>query len=262
MKQIKKGLAVVAVLLVALSAFAAEKIMKGEGRYTSRDLANLPAFHAIDVRGDAQVSFVQQKDQAVTVSGLTNLVALANVHVENGVLVVEYKEPIHVKGQYHLYVSVLAPEIKHITVTDMADVKVRGAFNGTELTIKAHEKGEVSMDGVQLEKLTVHADKHASVEVENLTANHVHAAAYDKADIELSGTSTKTRLENHGAGKVDAEDLHSMHVEAVMAGNGKISTYPENNFHANVIGNGKIEYKGTPADVKKEGKLKNIKWDD
>ena len=262
MKQLKKGLVVLALLSIAFAAFAAEKAMKGEGKYTSKDLVDLPAFHAIDVRGDAQVSLVQRSEPSVTVSGLANLVALANVHVKDGVLIVEYKEPIHVKGQYHLYVSVIAPEIKHITVTDMGDVKVRGMFKGTELHIKAHEKGEVSMDGVQLEKLNIHADKHADVEVEDLHANHVHAAIYDKAELELSGKATKTRLENHGAGELNAEDLHSTHVEAVMAGSGKISAYPDKMFHANVIGTGKISYKGSPAEMKREGKLKHIQWKD
>ena len=96
----KKKLLLLGVLCLGLTtAFAGSGRMHSEGRYASKTMDNLPAFHAVEVWGDADVEIVQRDPQKVIVSGTSNLTALAKVHVQEGVLKIEYASPALFQAQ-------------------------------------------------------------------------------------------------------------------------------------------------------------------
>ena len=97
MKKIKAVFLTFAVLCIGWAATAHATTVRGEGHYVEKTLSQLAPFHAIEVRGNAQVDVWQQPTQQVSVSGKQNLVALADIRVENNTLIVDFKQPVHIK---------------------------------------------------------------------------------------------------------------------------------------------------------------------
>ena len=86
----------------------------------------------------------------------------------------------------------------------------------------------------------------------------MRAAASDRADIDLSGKAREAFVENNGSGEIDADDLRADTVHAYVNGSGDVKVYASNLLHAVANGRGKIEYKGNPMTLNREGSAKKI----
>lgn len=235
--------------------------VRGEGRYVSQKLEKLPAFDAVDVRGDADVDFMQQSAVSVTISGRENLVELADVRVEDGVLVVGFTRPVHVRGEHHLRVAVGAPKLRSVSTSQGGDFEVHGMLKTADLTVTATQDSEISADFVQADSVTATASGRAEIDLGRLETARVRATASDRAEIDLSGKTGEAFVENNGSGEIDADDLRADTVHAYVNGSGDVKVYALNVLHAVANGRGKIEYKGNPVTVNREGNFKKIMRD-
>lgn len=246
-------------LLVAAPAFAERmQTVWGEGRYVSRSIQPLPAFHAVEVRGDAEVDFMQHPNISVTVSGRENLVSFSDVRVENGVLIVGFTRPIHIRGEQHLRVAVSAPDLQAVSVSQGGEFEVRGALQTESLKLVASQDSEISMDFVQAYAVEAAASGRAEIEINRLSAQRVNASISDRADMDLAGSAEEVSLINDGRGEIDADDLRAATAHAVNNDSGSIKVYASDALFAQANGRGRIEYKGYPASVKREGNAKKI----
>ena len=82
MKKLAVFLSFVALGMVLATVVQAETV-RGEGRYVEQTLEKLPPFHAIDVRGAAQVDGWQKDMQGVMVNGKSNLVELGQWNLDH-----------------------------------------------------------------------------------------------------------------------------------------------------------------------------------
>ena len=251
-------------LALALAVPAAAQKMKtisGQGRYTSRTLAEMPAFTKVEVRGDAEVDFMQQPNVAVNVSGPENLVHLADVRVENGVLIIGYTQPVRVRGERNLKVAVSAPELEKVSVQQGGEFEVRGSLHTNKLMLMAEQDSEISADHIQASSVLAQASGRAEIDLNRVQADRVEATAEGRADVDLSGDVQEAVLTNNGAGEVDAEDLRAVTVHATVNASGSVKAFPSEVFYAEANGRGRIEYKGYPSTVKRTGNLKKIRRD-
>lgn len=241
-------LAVLGVLgiLCAQNVPAAETV-RAEGRYTSTTLTDLPAFHKIEVNGDAKVTLRQLPMQTVTVSGRANLVALANVRVENDTLKIEYKRPIHVRGKDTLHVSVFMPQITALTARQEGIIHVYGVLNTSELTLTATDKGNIDIDGLTANTLRVQAMKNAEIDVEKLNTQLLDAAQFDKAEIDFSGYAEQAKLVNNGSKDIEADNLRINHAHVTVNGHGNVEVFAVKTLQASVHAHGEVKYHGAPV---------------
>ena len=255
----KVTLLLLAVLLMAVPSFAEKmQTVVGQGRYVSHTLSKLPAFNAVEVRGDAEVDFMQHANASVTVSGRENLVDLSDVRVENGVLVVGFKRPVHIRGEHHLRVAVSAPELNTVSVSQGGEFDVRGSLKTSSLSLSAVQDSEISMDYVQADAVTLSAAGRSEVELNRVQAGRINASAADRADVDLSGQVEEVTLVNDGSGEIDADDLRAVQAHATTNASGKIKVYATDALYAQANARGKIEYKGYPSTVRREGNAKKI----
>lgn len=231
------------------------------GGDTSRRVENLGAFKALEVRGDAEVDFMQQAEASVTVSGRENLVNATQVRLENHTLVISFTEPMWGKDKDKLRIVVTAPEISVLTVRQNAEIEVRGALHAHRLALAAGQKGEISIDNVEVDDLFVTASDRAEVEVNHLAAMSVQAVASHKAEIELAGLAKDVSLENNGSGTIDAGELRAVSAKAVVNGSGKVKVFATDTLDAVAMGRGKIEYKGVPSRINPVGNTRKIVQD-
>ncbi len=255
----KISLLFLAALLVAAPAFA-EKLQSvtGRGRYVSRDVHNLPAFYAVEVRGDIEVDFMQDKNASVTVSGRENLVELSQVQVKDGVLVVAFKRPVRVRGEYELRVAVRAPELTAVTASQSGEFDLRGSLDTPQLELTTDQDSDISMDYVNADTITATAYDRSDIELGRVHAQQIHATAEGRSDVDLSGAAEEAVLVNNGSGEIDADDLRAVTVRATANASGKIKVNASDALYAEANGRGRIEYRGYPSTLRKEGNAKKV----
>ena len=246
MKKLAVFLSFVALGMVLATAAQAETV-RGEGRYMEQTLTHLTPFHAIDVRGDAQVEVWQKDKQGVMVNGKSNLIELADIRVEDKTLIIDFKRPVHIKGSHALHVTVMAPELHAISVHNNGRVRLRGGMETTQLSLMAAGKGYLTGDSIKADTLRVQAMNHAEIDLERLHAKDLEAASFDKAEIELSGHAQMARLTNNGHSDMDAADLRVNHAQVVVNAKGDVEVFASHSLKAHANGHGKIKYHGQPT---------------
>ncbi len=229
--------------------------------YTSRAVENLGPFTALDVRGDAKVDFMQRADASVTVSGRENLVNSTQVRVEKNTLVVSFMEPMFGKDKDKLRITVTAPQINAVIVSQNADVEVRGALQADKLALAATQNGEIAVDNLTAGALFITASDKAEVDVNHVIADSVRATASNRAEIELAGAAKEASLENNGSGDIDAGGLRTATVKVTVNGSGDVDVFATDTLDAAAMGRGKIEYKGVPARINPAGNTRKIVQD-
>jgi len=256
MKKLTVFLAFVALGMVSAAVAQAETV-RGEGRYMEQTLTHLTPFHAIDVRGDAQVDVWQKDNQGVMLSGKSNLVALAELRVEDKTLIIDFKRPIHVKGAHALHVTVMVPELHAISAHNNSRVRIRGGLETTHMSLMAADKAEIMGDSIKADNLRVQVMNHADIDLERLQTKELEAATFDKAELELSGHAEMARLTNNGHSDIDAADLRVNHAQATVNAKGNVEVFATHSLKAQASGSGKIEYHGQPT-LTRGGNMKKI----
>ncbi len=256
MKKLVVFLTFVALGMILAKAAQAETI-RGEGRHMEQTLAGLPAFNAIDVRGNVQVDVWHRADPSVMLSGKQNLVALADVKVENKTLIIDFKRPVHVKGSHALHITVTVPERTAISAHNEGRVRIRGTFETPSLTLAATDRAYITGDSLKADTLRVQAMNYAEIDLERLFAKDLEAASFDKAEIELSGHAEMGRLTNNGHSDLDASDLRIDHAQAAVNAKGDVEVFATHSLKAHANGSGKIEYHGQPT-LTRGGNMKKI----
>lgn len=256
MKKIVVFLAFVAIGMLLAATVQAETI-RGEGRYISNTLTHLTPFTKVDVRGEAQVDIWQRDHQEVSVSGKTNLVALADIRVENDTLVIDFKRPVHIKGSHALHVSVGVPGLEAVAVRGNGRVRIRGTFETPQLALSAADKSYLTGDGLKANLLRVQVNQHAEVDVERMQVKQLEAAAFNKAEVELSGFAEAAQLINNSSEDMDADGLRVLEGHVQVNGAGDVEVFAVNNLKAEALGRGEILYHGSPV-LMRSGNLKLI----
>ena len=258
MKKIITLLAFATLGILSTRLALATETIRGEGRYASMSLADLPPFHAIQADGDVQVEIRQLSNPAVTLSGRANLVDLADVRVENNTLVIRYKRPIQVRGKETLHVSVFMPQVTALAAHQNSEINVYGAINTAQLTLTATDRAELNMDSVSADTIRAQASGQAEIDVERLQTNLLEATAADKATVDLSGYAENATLVNKSTKDIEADNLRINQAQVTVHGAGNVEVFAVKTLKASAHGSGEIKYHGAPV-LTREGNFKKIK---
>lgn len=242
-----------AVLAVGVHA----QTVRGEGKYMSNTLTHLPPFTSIDVRGDAQVDIWQRNDTSVSVSGKVNLVALADIRVEDETLIIDFKQPVHIKGKHALHVAVGMRQLESVSVRGKGRVRIREAFETPQMTISAGDEAYVTSDRLKADLVRVQATHKSEIDLERMQAKTLEASLFDKAEMEFSGSAEQAQLVNNGSKEIDAADLRVQQAHVQINGSGDVEVFAMETLKAEALGRGKIVYHGHPV-LTRGGNMKRI----
>jgi len=231
--------------------------VRGEGKYMSNTLTHLTPFTSVDVRGDIQVDLRQQGDTSVSVSGKVNLMALSDIRVEEDTLIIDFKRPVHVKGEHALRVEIGMPYLESMTVRGKGRVRMRGAFETSQITISAGDKAYITGDELKTNTLRIQATNKAEVDLERIQVKELEAALFGKAELELSGSAEQAQLINNSSKDIDAADFRIQQAHVQVNDTGDVETFVMETLKAEALGRGKIIYHGRPV-LTRSGNVKKI----
>lgn len=247
-----------AALGVILAVGVQAQTVRGEGKYMSNRLTHLPSFTSIDVRGDIQVDLWQSNDNSVTVSGKVNLVSLLDIRVEDETLVIDFKQPVHIKGKHAVHITVGMPGLESLAVRGKGRVRILKAFDTPQVTISAGDEAYVTGDWFKADLLRAQATHKAEIDLEHLQVKKLEAALFDKAKMDFSGSAEQAQLVSNGSKEIDAADLRIQQAHVQVNGSGDVEVFAMETLKAEALGRGDIIYHGRSV-LTRSGNVKHIR---
>ena len=230
-------------------------------KYITRELKNMSDFSAIKVLGSPDVEYTQStgKQVKVTLYGSDNLLDLLEVTTQNGVLQVNIKKGVNIRGgERRLKVIASSPALKQVDILGSSDVTLKGNVKGTDLNLAIAGSGDIKADKLNYTNITATVNGSGDIDLKNITATNVNVNVAGSGDVNVIGSAQKAVLKVAGSGDIEAQKLVAAHVIADVAGSGDIDCYASKQLDAKLAGSGEITYKGKPAVVNKKGKKKQI----
>jgi hypothetical protein len=145
-------------------------------------------------------------------------------HVSNGVLSIDFSRNVY--DLDHMKIVVTAPEWDQFEVSGSGDIEVLDAIEGDLLKMEVSGSGGID----------------------------VHAAAFNKADLkvsgsgdlDLAGTANELQCKVSGSGNVDCFEFPVNIAHVTVSGSGNARVHVLEQLDAEVSGSGDIIYKGSP----------------
>jgi hypothetical protein len=200
-----KTLGMLLTVAVALTACSKESI-RGSGR-TVTETRNVASFTEVKLEGSASINVEQGTQQKVEVSGYENLLPIYETIVQNGTLVLKFKNDYYNVRNSNISVNIIIPALSKIVINGSGEYKIKD-FNGSNLTAEINGSGEI------------------------YTTNCV----YDNTVIRLNGS-----------GYVRAAQVQTKEADLEINGSGKIDINCSKNLKATIHGSGQVNYWGSPS---------------
>lgn len=248
MKRTKFILCALIGLFVGTSSLWAVDHVKGNGNLTSKKIS-IEDFNAIRFDGVIDFNYVQSEAPAtIEVTVDQNLHDYVNIEIKDRVLQIGFKGA-KVDHFTKFIVKTNSKWLNEVKVSGNGNFMLNSEYAGDEMTIKANANSLVQLKNkVTVGKLNLDVSGSA-----NMVANNIEVDKLE-CDIDGSGSITlkKGTAKEGDFGIVSSGDLHALgieipRIECSVTGNGLAELRPTKNLKANIIGKGKIRYKGPTA---------------
>ena len=191
----------------------------------SRPVSN---FTSIDMRALGKVTVTQGDSESLTIKGSDNIVPLITTTVQNGVLVIEMVENIHIT-------SINSDNLLTITIVvkDLSAITVSGA-------------SLVEMDSLSTSKLAITMSGAGQASLNHLTAKSLNVTVSGLGNVEIAGEVPQATFSIPGAGNIDAHDLEIQTANITVAGLGNATMWVTGQLTGEISGGGSVAYYGNP----------------
>lgn len=190
---------------------------------------NLPAFHALDVGGDARVTLVQSTTPAIDIEAGKN--TRVQARVEDGRLVVRTESRRNGFGFFSRRnatpprVTVMFPALDRVRLSGSVDVQAQK---------------------IEVPALQIGASGGAKLVIDDLRATSLRVEGSGALDARIAGQVDRAEVHISGAGQVSAEGLRARDATVRVSGVGNVVVNAEQTLQASISGAGNIEYLGDP----------------
>ncbi len=184
-----------------------KETISGNGPIIS-ELRNTGAFTEIRTSGDIKIHINYGATTSVEVRGYSNLVAITEAKLLGNKLYVQYNDKYHSIRNSNIELYITIPALSAVETYGSGDVYMNGFTNGQVL----------------------------------------QASAFGSAAINISNSNyAQTKFHLNGSGNVQARELSSGNVEAIIHGSSHIDISCSTMLKARINGSGKIGYWGNPG---------------
>lgn len=235
------------ILLMVITACSQAQQVTASKKYITRSF-NTASFDGIDLTGSSDIIYKQTEgERSVQIYGSDNIVALMEVSVEKGILIVKFKKNTRIRNMGKLEIRVSAPSLSKATIHGSGDLNfANGLKSGGDLDVAIYGSGDIQGKGIRCNQLSTTISGSGSVTLNEIVATQASARISGSGDVNLSGTSTNVDYKISGSGSIEATNLKATNVTAQISGSGNISCYATENLKGSANGSGEVTYKGDP----------------
>lgn len=195
-------------LTIAALTSCTKETITGSGS-TLTETRTVDPFTKVKLEGSGSVTVTQGTQQKVEVTGYENLLQIYETKVQNGLLILKFKN-----DYYNVHNSNISV---NITVNDLATASINGSgkfainnFNGSSLAADINGSGDIFTE----------------------------SCVYNKVVFKVNGS-----------GYIRGQNVHAKEAEVEVNGSGKLDITCTEDLSATIHGSGQINYWGNPADV-------------
>jgi hypothetical protein len=210
---------------------------------TTKKTLELPEFKSIYVNSNYTVYLKQTNKQEVIVEALTEIYSLTNIHVENGILMIDLdRKPDN--GNKSIWSKIddikVNPTMKvTISMKNITDLQVNGGGKIIAENSLAANYLNLSISGSGTMDLDVKGDV-------------IKTEVSGSGKLTLKGYATSIDAIVSGAGSIAAFDCAVETAKAKVSGSGACELNVTNALEALVVGTGSIKHKGNTKSVQKK----------
>ncbi|WP_281233369.1 head GIN domain-containing protein [Flavobacterium gelatinilyticum] len=229
------------ILLFALALFFAsgnaqsqdKSKLKGNGKIVTQT-RNTGDYNDIKISGFFDVDLTAGKEGKITITGEENLLSSIKVEVEDNSLKIYVERFKNIKPTKNIRITVPFEKISELSLAGSGDVKSKDIIKSDKFSVKLSGSGNLTLP---------------------VDADNVELTVSGSGNVHLKGTAGNFSSRLSGSGDIDASDLKSKHVDAVISGSGNSKVSCNDSLTARVSGSGNIRYVGNPEkrDVKVSG---------
>ena len=181
--------------------------IKGEGPVVSKTFEDLKDFDAIEINGQADVTFTQSAAYEVTLHTQENILDYVDYHLEGTTLVIQLKDRRTARVEkYDLVIQ--APDLRKIEVNGAADLKMpAGLRTEGDLAVEVNGAGDLDFAGIRCNSLKMTANGAADITASALDVQSLKVEVNGAGDVNLDGQAGDASLSVNGAGDIDARNL-------------------------------------------------------
>jgi hypothetical protein len=260
-----KGLLLLCLSCLFLTAGAADDPIKGNGKLTTQ---NIPVADFNEIRIDGLMVFDYEQSEGgsapvVEVTLDENLQSHLQVQVKNRVLTIAFKKGIKVEMEKPFTVKTRSPWLKEVRLAGNARFNANGVLSGDEMKIHANSNCLVElMQPVKVGLLELEVSKSANMELADVEAETVKCSMDGSGSIKVKKGVAKTGSYHiTGSNDLHAFGLEVWQLTCNLAGNALAEVCAKEQLKVSILGNGVVNYKGNPILDKKilgKGTIKQI----
>jgi len=182
------------------------------------------SFKSVKLMGSMNIELKKGTKTSVEIRAEENVVPYIETYVDNGALVVKYKDNANVNTHDDVIVKVTTPDLNEAEVLGAGDIKGDGKFSSEgKMEVNVLGSGNINLD---------------------LDAPSVEAKTTGSGNIHLSGNTKDAEFSTLGSGEIDATGLKAENVSAKTMGSGDIRAFASIKLNAVINGSGSVTYKG------------------
>ncbi len=222
----KKLLLFFAVILILFSScrYRMGKRIRGDGNVTTEQ-RSVTGFTGVQTHGSIDI-IVSQGNFKVEVESDRNILPYIETNIENGNLVVRYKNGIWLTDHHGAKVHVTAPVYNDFEIHGSGNVTGEGKISGNE-------------------KMKLHVSGSGDIKLD-LDCPDIESGTHGSGNMILTGQTRSLNSEISGSGDLRASGLQAENVKVSVHGSGDSDVSASVSLETFISGSGDIRYKGSP----------------
>ena len=221
---------------VTVNFGAGGNMVLGKGDLKSTEY-NVGAYTAVDIRTGMELIYSEEVSDKVVIEIQENLIEYLDVRVENGVLIVDTKNPINT-GSKDPKIYISNPDLSKISVSGFIIMSDCDKISGESFVLEVFGAAEIE----------------AEFDVDELHINGSGAVNMD-----LSGRADTADINISGAGAIEAMELQTKSAFVAISGTGDVEISCSDNLDVDISGAGSVVYRGDPKVTQNTGGIATIK---
>ena len=211
-------------LILSSCRYSHGRRVSGNGS-TGTETRSVSGFTGVETHGSIDL-VVSQGSFNVKVEADQNLLQYIETRVENGHLVVGFREGIALYDINTAKVYVTAPELNDFETHGSGNINGQGRINNKDkIAINISGSGDIQL---------------------HLDCPEISTETHGSGDINLEGESKNISTTLTGSGDVKLADLKAENVKVSIHGSGDTEIFASESLDVQIFGSGDVHYKGTP----------------
>lgn len=232
--------------------------IKGSGIFIDEERSVRSTFTGVNSGGDFKVIILKDSARHLALHGEDNILEEVVTEVENGKLIIRYKnDKLRLKHQ-EITVKVYTPELSEIVLSGSGNIECADSFTMQDGNIVVSGSGDIVSSGLftaNSVELKVSGSGKLTAKV---ACTNASVKVSGSGDAILSGISNAQTLAVSGSGSIDCLAMPTQTCNVKVSGSGNCKVDVATQLDVTISGSGDVSYKGNPTitqDISGSGKL-------